>query len=221
MTDDRSVFAFTKRTIHMRGFSDDERDRLREELVETGRDLLLQYGPEKTTVTDITDPVGIAKGTFYRFFDSKAELYIEIVRREQRAYFDRVQTDLADTDTAREGLEVLFRSYLEWIEENELIQRTIVEGDYDAGFRGVSSEKLEQLQQTGLAEFVPIIDGLRERDEALAELDSVTVLGLLSAVALLAMYREEFELYEEGYYEHVKDVYVSALAAGLTSGSVA
>lgn len=205
----------------MRGFSDDERDRLREELVETGRDLLLQYGPEKTTVTDITEPVGIAKGTFYRFFDSKAELYIEIVRREQRAYFDRVQADLADTDTAREGLEVLFRSYLEWIEENELIQRTIVEGDYDAGFRGVSSETREQLQQTGLAEFVPIIDGLRERDEALAELDSVTVLGLLSAVALLAMYREEFELYEEGYYEHVKDVYISALAAGLTSGSVA
>ncbi|MCU4741192.1 TetR/AcrR family transcriptional regulator [Halobacteria archaeon AArc-m2/3/4] len=204
----------------MRGFSDDERDRLREDLIETGRDHLLQYGPEKTTVTDVTEPVGIAKGTFYRFFDSKAELYIEIVRREQRAYFDRVESDLAETETAREGLEVLFHSYLEWIEENDLIQRTIVEGDYGATFRGVSTEKMEELQQAGLAEFVPIVDGLRERDEALSAFDSITVLGLLSTVALLALYREEFELYEEGYYERIKDVYVSALAAGLTSGEV-
>lgn len=220
MTDDRSVFAFTNRITGMRGFSDDERDRIREELIETGRDRLLQYGPEKTTVTDVTEPVGIAKGTFYRFFDSKAELYAEIVRREQRSYVDRVRAELADTHTAREGLEVLFRSYLEWIEENELLQRTVVEGDYRAAFRGVSDEKLEEIQRTGLAEFVPIVDGIRERDEALAEIDSITIMGLLSAIALLALYREEYEKYEEGYYEHVKDVYVAALAAGLTSGAV-
>lgn len=205
----------------MRGFSDDERDRIREELVETGRDLLLRYGPEKTTVTDVTEPVGIAKGTFYRFFDSKADLYVEIVRREQRAYFERVQIELERTDTAREGLEVLFHTYLEWVEENELIQRTIVESDYDAIFRGISSEKIEEMHRDGLAEFVPIVDRIRGRDDALAAIDSVTVLGILSAVVLLAMYREEYDRYESGYYENVKELYVSALAIGLTSDELA
>lgn len=205
----------------MRGFSDDERDRIREELVETGRDLLLRYGPEKTTVTDVTEPVGIAKGTFYRFFDSKADLYVEIVRREQRAYFERVQIELERTDTAREGLEVLFHTYLEWVEENELIQRTIVESDYDAIFRGISSEKIEEMHRDGLAEFVPIVDRIRGRDDALATIDSVTVLGILSAVVLLAMYREEYDRYESGYYENVKELYVSALAIGLTSDELA
>ena len=204
----------------MRGFSDDERDRIREELVETGRDLLVRYGPEKTTVTDITEPVGIAKGTFYRFFDSKADLYVEIVRREQRAYFDHVQTELERTDTAREGLEVLFHTYLEWVEENELIQRTIVESDYSAVFRGISSEKVEEMHRDGLAEFVPIVDRIRGRDDALTAIDSVTILGLMSTVSLLAIHREEYDQYESGYYDHITEVHISALAVGLTSGEV-
>ena len=43
-------------TKHMRKFSDEERERIHEELVQTGRDLLLKFGPAKTTVKDITDP---------------------------------------------------------------------------------------------------------------------------------------------------------------------
>ncbi|GAB3032534.1 TetR/AcrR family transcriptional regulator [Natronobiforma cellulositropha] len=201
----------------MRGFSDDERDRIREELVETGRELLVRYGPEKTTVADVTEPVGIAKGTFYRFFDSKAELYLEVLRREQEAYFERVERDLDATDTARDGLEVLFHSYLEWAEDNELVQQLVVRSDYREVFRGVPAERLEEIQREELAAFVPIVDAVRERDEALEALDAITILGLMSAVVLLSLYREEYEEYEAGYYERVKEVYVSALARGLTS----
>lgn len=40
----------------MPGFSDEERERIEEALIENGRELLLKYGPEKTTVRDITEP---------------------------------------------------------------------------------------------------------------------------------------------------------------------
>lgn len=204
----------------MRGFSDEERDRIREELIETCRDLLVRYGPEKTNVADVTEAVGIAKGTFYRFFDSKYDLYLVILRREQRAYLEHLERELERTDTAREGLETLFRTYLAWIEENELVQQTVVRGDYDAVLRGVADERIEAVQREGLAEFVPVVEGVRERSDALAGIDATTILGLTSAVSLLALHRDAYEEFEEGYYERVTDVYVSALAAGLASGEV-
>lgn len=51
----------------MRKFTDEDRDRIRAELIGTAQELLMEYGPTKTTVKDITDPVGIAKPTFYQF----------------------------------------------------------------------------------------------------------------------------------------------------------
>ena len=140
----------------MRGFDDAERERIGEELVETGRKLLLLYGPKKTNVVDITEPVGIAKSTFYRFFDSKSELYVEIYRREVKEFTDHVRAELADIETTRAGLETFFRSYAAWIEENAFIQRMFIQSDYREFYREIPDERMEEIQREGLASFEPI-----------------------------------------------------------------
>lgn len=88
----------------MRGFSDEERADIRENIVETGRDLVSTLGPAKTTVKDITDRVGIAKSTFYVFFETKAKLYYEIFLRERGEFLSRVRQKLADIADAEAGL---------------------------------------------------------------------------------------------------------------------
>ncbi len=65
----------------MRGF-DDERERIRDSLRETGRDPFARYGLDKTTIADLTDPADIANGTFYRFYDSKEGLCFEVLCEE-------------------------------------------------------------------------------------------------------------------------------------------
>lgn len=202
----------------MHGFSDEERERIREQLIETGRELLLTYGPGKTTVSDITDPIGIAKSTFYRFFDSKSDLYLQIFRREMEEFGETVQQELATVDDPREGLERLFRCYAEFAEENQLVQQTVIQGNYQETFRSVDPEKLETVQQEGLAELLTLIEDLRARSSGpLAEVDPITVLGLMGgSVGLMALHRDEFDEYESGYYKQVQDVLITSLARGLT-----
>lgn len=203
----------------MHGFSDEERERIHEQLIETGRELLLTYGPEKTTVVDITEPVGIAKSTFYRFFDSKAELYLVILQREMEEFVETVQQELAGIEDPREGLERFFRCYAEFAEENQFVRQTVVQGNYQETFRSVEPEKREEIQQDGLAELRPFIEGLQERsDGPLAELDPIVVLGLMGgSVGLMALHRDEFEEYGEEYYRQVQDVLISSIARGLTT----
>lgn len=209
----------------MSGFTDEERERIREQLVETGHELLLQYGPKKTTVADITDPTGIAKPTFYQFFDSKSDLYLVILQRELEEYMETVRTELLDVDDPQEGLERFFRCYAEFGEENPFIQQTIIQGNYHDILRNVSPDRVAELQRRELAEFVPIIEELKARsDGPISEMDPLTVLGVMGgSIGVLMLHKDEYEEYgedldggDEGYYEHVQNVLIETLARGLT-----
>lgn len=56
------------------------RDERRATLVSAARDVFAQKGYHATTVDDITRAAGVAKGTFYLYFQEKREVYYEVVR---------------------------------------------------------------------------------------------------------------------------------------------
>ncbi len=69
-----------------RGFSEREREGIRGSLLEKGREFLTTYGVKKTSVEDLTRAVGISKGAFYLFYDSKEELFFEVLGRFEDEY---------------------------------------------------------------------------------------------------------------------------------------
>ena len=199
----------------MRGFSDAERDEIRETLVETGRELFIRYGPEKTNVADITEPVGIAKSTFYRFFDSKADLYVEIFIEERDEFLQRVLEELEDEDDARVGIKRLFELYITWIEESPLLRRYI-DSDYETYLREIPDETIENHQREVIVEIVPLVERWRESGQ-LRDVDTELFLGVMGSVALITLHRGEFDEYGEGMYEQARDLLVDCVAIGLTT----
>lgn len=202
----------------MRGFSDEERDRIREELIETGREKFLTYGPAKTNVADLTDPVGIAKGTFYRFFDSKADLYLEIFLRERDEFLERVLADVSEETDARTGVRRLFELYVGWIEESPLLQAFVGDAEYQTLYREMPEAKIEREQQVAIAQVVPLVERWRESGQ-LRNVDTEHFLGVMGAVGLLALHREDYEDYGEGMYEETRDLLIDCVARGLTTES--
>lgn len=202
----------------MRGFSDEKRERIRRQLVESGRELLLTYGPKKTNVVDITEPVGIAKSTFYLFFDSKAELYLEIIRREMEEYRENLRDELEQVEEPREGLELLFRNYKEFAENDPFIQQMVIQRDYREVFYNISPEQWEETRSKKFEHTTPFIETLQEQSTGhLAEHDPKTVLGVMGTIGLLVLHKDEFEAYGAEFYEQTQDLLITALSEGLTS----
>jgi AcrR family transcriptional regulator len=56
------------------------RDERRATLIAAGRDVFAQKGYHAATVDDITRAAGVAKGTFYLYFEEKREIYYEVIR---------------------------------------------------------------------------------------------------------------------------------------------
>src|SRR5215210_8809122 len=69
-----------------KGFSEREKERIRDGLMEKGAFFLTTYGIRKTSVEDLTRAVGISKGAFYLFYDSKEELFFEVLGRFEDEY---------------------------------------------------------------------------------------------------------------------------------------
>lgn len=60
-------------------FTEEEMTKLRHELILAGIRLSRELGLQRMSVEKITSAVGIAKGSFYIFFDSKEDFILEIV----------------------------------------------------------------------------------------------------------------------------------------------
>ncbi|WP_323174400.1 helix-turn-helix domain-containing protein [Natrialba sp. PRR66] len=209
----------------MRKFSDEDRERIQEELLETARELLVKYGPTKTTVKDITEPVGIAKPTFYQFFDAKSDLYVEIFKQELDEFSEQMQSELEELDDTQDYLEQFFRCYTEFGEENKFVQQVFLRQDYRDVLGDISSEQIAEIERKEMEALIPPIKNIQEQSEGpISEMEPITVLGLMgSSLGLLVLHKDEYEEYtadlegiQDGIYYHLQEELIATLARGLT-----
>ena len=69
-----------------KGFSDREKTLIRAQLLSKGRELFATQGIKKANVEDLTRAANISKGAFYLFFNSKEELFFEILGQFEDEY---------------------------------------------------------------------------------------------------------------------------------------
>lgn len=209
----------------MRKFSDEERERIREKLLETGRELLLKYGPAKTTVKDITEPVGIAKPTFYQFFDAKSNLYVEIFEQELDEFAKTLESELEGIDDPKEQLEQFFHCYVEFGEGNEFIQEVFIKQDYQEVLGDVSSDQLAEIERKEMEVLVPPMKDIQAQSKGpISEMEPITVLGLMgTSLGLLILHKDDYEEVgtnleeiQDGIYYHLQEEMIATLARGLT-----
>ncbi|WP_049923397.1 TetR/AcrR family transcriptional regulator [Halopiger djelfimassiliensis] len=129
----------------MKGFSNDDRERIREELIEEGQELFARFGLERTRIKDITEAVEIGTSTFYQFFDSKEELYAAVLLRERDRLDEKIIEAIEPTDSPREQARVTLETTFEEIESNPLIYRLIVEGELHSVQQHLSAEEQQAL----------------------------------------------------------------------------
>ena len=121
-----------------RAFTDAERNRIHRKLLDAGRSCFTRYGLKKTTIEDLVKLVGIAKSSFYLFFESKEALYVELMMSELPAMVQRlVDVSFGVTDDTREALILLLRAIVHEIETNE--------------FARILLDDLDQLEQLSAA----------------------------------------------------------------------
>lgn len=205
----------------MAGFTDSEREQIRDRLIESGKEQVIRYGPAKTRIGDITEPVGIATSTFYLFFDSKDEFFLELIQQEMDSFQEQLSNDLNDVQDPYEGLIHLFESYVDFADGNPLVQQVIIQNNYREVFQSRVPEALDEYKRERIGQFHLVIEELQELDDGdFGELPPHMVIGVMSTLGLFALHKDEYENYEEGYGDQLQSLLIKVIANGLTSNNL-
>jgi AcrR family transcriptional regulator len=197
------------------GFSEAERERIHQQLLAEGRDLFAQFGPKKTTIADLTDAVGIANGTFYQFYDSKMDLYVDILEREGERILPEILAPLEEHDDPETAIAAFLTGLMDEIETNPLVERLLVEPDEMAMLREYHTEaQLEADRQESLAYFLPYVREWYEAGEVHGPSPEL-IANAIRAVSFLTLHREDIGT---DAYPETRDLVIRAVARGLTNG---
>ena len=89
--------------------------KIREALFAEGLRLFSEKGIQHTTVNDIIQAVGIARGTFYNYFDDVQSLFEALIESINRRIQENVKENRKKADSIYAYLYSTFKSYLDFV----------------------------------------------------------------------------------------------------------
>lgn len=195
-------------------FSELERERIRGRILGAGRELFAAQGLRKTSLEELTRPAGIHKTSFYSFFGSKEELYLELLALEGPGVEKRVWKAARSAGGSREAIERFLRAVIDELETNPLVRRLVT---HPEELRMVAAKVTpEHLELKTRRSILPVVEFVRERQREgqIMGRDPEVIGGLIRAVTMLTLHKEDIG---ERIYPEVMDLAIELIAAGLTT----
>jgi len=196
-------------------FTEEEKAHLQQRLLELGRTLFLSQGLKKTSLEELTQPLGIAKSTFYRFFASKEDLYLELLMQERARLEQQVMAASFDTtvDTC-EALTHFMHVVIDEMESSEVTWRLMTHPEEFALLtrRGASQQLAASIQYL-LVKIKPFIQRGQETGRIIESSPETLVGVLLAVIRLLTFHKETIH---QDVYPGVRDLLINLVASGLT-----
>lgn len=177
-----------------KGFTEQEKEMIRRALLEKGKALFATYGLKKTSIDELTAATGISKGAFYLFYDSKEELFFDVIRQFEDEFRATIFAQQAATDEAippqQRVKEVLQRALTTW-KEHPLFKH-LNSSDYAYLLRKIPAEKAESHLRNDEAFVGQLIEYWRSTGITIRSDPQVTN-GLIRALVFVTMHQDDFD----------------------------
>jgi AcrR family transcriptional regulator len=197
----------------MPSFTQHERDAIREKLLTCGRTLFTRHGLKKTTIDELAACAGIAKGSFYTFFESKELLFLEILEEQEAIRSELLNAAAASRKKPAGAMKELLQQSKRFVESNELIQHLYDRDTFERLWRKIPTERINEHLMNDEAESREFFRKW-QKEGKLRRIPAEVAIGIIRAYVLLIMQRE---LIGEDVYETVMDELARYIAHGMTT----
>lgn len=97
----------------------------RTQLIQSAIQLFANNGYHQTSISDIVNDVGVGKGVFYWYFESKDALFLEILKTGQRSMRRAQHESLKELSNPVLRIEAGIRAAVHWLANNNDLRRLI------------------------------------------------------------------------------------------------
>ena len=171
----------------------------RSELLSFATQRFAANGYHPTSVAELVDGLGVGKGVFYWYFDSKEELFIEILRDGERALRRSQLEAMGDETDPLLRLEAGIRASMTWWAEHRdlyvLIEFARTEASFAPGIR--KGEKVALADTRRLVEEAMASGAIADGDPVVVAQALLGVSSVLARTQLLGRQRPPAEVADE------------------------
>lgn len=194
-----------------RPWSEEEKKIIKKSLIKEGRKLFEKYGLQKTTLDEIVSAARISKGSFYRFYQSKEELYFDVLDEVEREFKEKMFNDVFKSGISRKDS---FKDFL--IQMIELLTtmplyKEITSSNYELLLRKLPEETLKKHMQTDQEEISKYFTYWMDQGW-MKRVDIDALNGLLLSLIHFVIHRDDFE---GTNFKAATELWVDALASYL------
>ncbi|MGA8112063.1 MAG: TetR/AcrR family transcriptional regulator [Actinocatenispora sp.] len=196
-------------------FSTAERNRITSALRATALRLFGSQGLRRTSLDDLVRPAGIAKSTFYLFFDSKEALYLDLMLGRTAEVRRRVVDEALHrgTDT-RDALRRFLTATAEVLRSDPLYRRLMTHPEeMEAVSARVSPAALARVGEDSPSAALERFLTQRRAVGDLPAVDPQVLTGVLRAVLVLPAHADELG---PAHFPQILDLVIDLVATGLT-----
>jgi len=198
-----------------KAFSEQEKETIRHQLYEKGQQLFALYGLKKTSVDDLVQAVGISKGAFYLFYDSKEALLFDILEQIEAELQTSILTYATRADAnARQTVRDLLTHFLVKSDAYPLL-KNFRQDDFMLLVRKLPAEKVQHHVDRDKAFITNFCTKLAQEGIPMQAPPQV-VANLVKSLFFIGLHRDDLG---EGTYQETMAVLVDLVAGYVTEGA--
>ena len=101
---------------------DEKKAESRRRILESAREVFFRDGFMKANLDEVAEKAGVAKGTLYRYFESKADLYVAVLTRNHEIFHDLIKAASERGDNAVDRVRSIARFYFaHWLDQRAAV----------------------------------------------------------------------------------------------------
>ena len=174
-----------------KAFTEEEKKQIRQLLVEKGTELFTIYGFKKTSIGDLTKQIGIAQGTFYQFFNSKEDLFFEILEIEGNQLRKKViQKTIIDSKTPQETIYNIYHCTLKALEEHPLMKKVLFQNELDYIYSRFTPEQMKAHSDASVNPLLEVFKGWKNSG-LIGDIDPTLIIGVVRSMIILSFHKDQ------------------------------
>ncbi|MHC0039723.1 TetR/AcrR family transcriptional regulator [Pseudoneobacillus sp. C159] len=179
-------------------FTENELQVVQHSIYEKGKQLFIEWGLKKTSIDDIIQACDIGKGTFYKFYSSKEELFFEILKKEESNYQLVAESVVTSAKEGEELMTMLIKELFFFYQSNAFLQMLFERKEMPLMLKKVPIEEVMLYANEQRQKFVRLIEGMMN-DKKIASIKPEIVEAIVRSILILSVHKQEIgeEVYPE------------------------
>lgn len=192
-------------------FSEQEKERVYNDIMTKGKELFSIYGLKKTSIDDIVQACGIGKGTFYSFFNSKEELFFAILEKEEGFKDEFIKELMSSSKPPKESFKKFLIDCFNFVENNPFLKRLNDKQELELLFRKLPQETIEKHFNSDTKSSMAFIEKWQQ-EGIIKQEDPEVLVGILRSLFMFLYFKEEIGAH---VYDRVIERHIDFIVDGI------